>query len=258
MCGLETQNLDRAKSVLDLLDSEPLQEQDAIRADQQAFGTLLTSGMRHARFSDDSGAEVRVHVYDKKPLETLLGIDLLIYLQLYDAYILIQYKMMQKSKRADERWYYTTDAHMQKQLATMKRVVSSIPPPASGPMPIRDWRLNEEAFFWKFCESTRDSDADGALVHGITLCRTHLESFLALPASAGPNGGRRVGYGNCQRYLTTTQFVDLAQAGWIGGGPGMRHTMEDILAANQQGGRQVLLTAVSQARQLDELRRGWK
>lgn len=41
----------QADSALDLLDSELLQEQDAIRQDEVVFGDLLTRGMRHARFS---------------------------------------------------------------------------------------------------------------------------------------------------------------------------------------------------------------
>jgi hypothetical protein len=82
-----------------------------------------------------------------------------------------------------------------------------------SPTPVGDWRLSDEVFFWKFCEATRTSDSDASLVHGITLARPHLESFLQLAESRGRSNARRVGYENCRRYLTTSDFVSLAQAG---------------------------------------------
>lgn len=255
--SLDSARLDTASSALDLLDSEPLQEQDAIRMDQMAFGKLLTQGMRHARFSNQSGAEVRIHVYDRKPIETVLGIDLLIYMPLYAAYILVQYKMMRKASSIEGRWYYPVDPHLMKQLSAMNRASRVFHEPASLPIPIRDWRLSEEVFFWKFCESTRESDSEGSLIHGITLGRTHLDSFLGLQKRNQPRSGHRISYANCHRYLTTSQFVELAQAGWIGGGANARAFIEKLLKANQKGGRQTLIAVISQAERLESVRRGW-
>jgi hypothetical protein len=239
MAGLDRSavlgSLDPAKmassdSVLDLLDHESLQEQDALRIDQAAFGALLSPGMRHGRFSDGKGAQVRVHIYDRKPLESILGIDLLIYMPLYRSYILLQYKMMQKRGSSAARdWQYSVDRKLRKQLTAMSRAAALMQRAPASPMPIGDWRLTEELFFWKFCEATRVSDSEQSLVHGITLSRSHLESFLQLQESQGPGGGRRIGYESCKRYLTTSQFVELARAGWIGGGQGARAVLERLL-----------------------------
>src|SRR5262249_5249393 len=156
-------------------------------------------------------------VYDRKPLESVLGIDLLIYMSLYKAYILIQYKMMESSDKLRGKWSYSIDDHLRNQLAAMNRAAARFGRGAS-PVPVPDWRLSEEVFFWRFCESTRLSDAEGSLVHGITLGRTHLDSFINLPESTQLGAAARIGYGNCHRYLSTSQFVDLAKDGWIGGG----------------------------------------
>lgn len=87
--------IESASSVLDLLDREALQEQDLVRIDQRAFRGLLAAGdTRSSSFTGPGGREVRVHVYDKKPLETVLGIDLLIFLADYESYLLLQYKSM--------------------------------------------------------------------------------------------------------------------------------------------------------------------
>jgi hypothetical protein len=256
--SLDASKVDTADSALDLLDSEPIQEQDALRIDQAVFGALLTQGMKHARFSNERGAQVRIHIYDRKPLESVLGIDLLIYLALYKAYILVQYKMMKRARRKDGGWYYPVDEHLLTQLSAMNRAAALMQPVAAPPIPMGDWRLSEEVFFWKFCKATRMSDSEGSLVHGITLSRPHLESFLQLSESQGKSGARRIGYENCMRYLTTSQFVELARAGWIGGGGSARVLLEEMLEANQSGGRQTILAIVSQAEHLKDVRRGWQ
>jgi hypothetical protein len=248
-----------ADSALDLLDSEPLHEQDAIRQDQAVFGNLLTQGMRHARFSSDHGREVRIHVYDRKPLESVLGIDLLVYLALYKSYILIQYKMMEKSSGAEEKWYYSVDSHLLDQLESMNKVARLFGARDPEQTSMIQWRLSDEVFFWRFCESTRQSDTEGSLVHGITLSRPHLNSFLNLPEAKRLGGTNpRIGYGNCRRYLSTSQFIDLAQAGWIGGGEGAYGFIEALLKKNQAGGRQTLLAFISQAEELEKLSRTWR
>jgi hypothetical protein len=170
----DTTKVYTASSALELLDSDPLQKQDALRLDQSAFGTLLTQGMRHARFANDRGAEVRVHIYDRKPLESVLGIDLLIYLEPYRAYILVQYKMMTRAGRSEGGWHYPVDQHLRDQLSSMNRVASLMQREAASPQSVGDWRLSDEVFFWKFCEATRMADTEGSLVHGLTLSRPHL------------------------------------------------------------------------------------
>lgn len=268
IAGLDRRNLlktwnphkiNEADSALDLLDTEPLQEQDAIRQDQVVFGGLLTRGMRHARFSNDHGREVRIHVYDRKPLESVLGIDLLIYLALYKSYILIQYKMMDKSSSVEGKWYYSVDSHLLDQLEAMNKAARLLGARDTDPTPMIHWRLTDEVFFWRFCEATRQSDSEGSLVHGITLGRAHLNSFLSLPEAKRLGGTNpRIGYGNCRRYLSTSQFVDLAQAGWIGGGVGAYRFIKALLKKNQTGGRQALLAFISQAEELEKLDRTWR
>lgn len=239
--------LDNAETALDLLDHEPLQEQDAIRMDQNAFVGLLTQGsMRSARFFGPGGREVRVHVYDKKPLETVLGIDLLIYLADYKSYLLIQYKCMQpKSDHKGKTWSYLVDPQLSQQIAAMDSAAAAISKePASPASSLMDWRLSDEAFFFKFCETTRPDARDDALVAGITLGHSHLKKFLALPESNGESGGKRVGYGNCPRYLNNTQFVDLAREGWIGCDSRGYRFISQIIAAGQAGGRAAMYAVI--------------
>lgn len=239
--------LDGAQTVLDLLDHEPLQEQDAIRMDQKAFeGLLILEDVRSARFSGPAGREVRVHVYDKKPLETVLGIDLLIYLADYNSYLLLQYKCMEpKSDKQGKTWSYLVNSQLLKQIEAMDTAVAAISQVLPPTVPsLKEWRLSDEAFFFKFCETTRPDARDDALIAGITLGHSHLKRFLALPESSGGNGGQRVGYSNCPRYLNNTQFVDLAREGWIGCDQRGYKFISQVIAAGQVGGRVAMYAVI--------------
>jgi len=243
--NLKSDKVDSATSVLDLLDHEPLQEQDVIRRDEQIFKELLTQEMRHGRFVGPSGRQVRVHIYDKKPLETILGIDLLIYQESYKSYLLVQYKIMKPMHgRRGNTWSYLVDEQIRKQIVTMDEGIAAIQRQPAALAKIMDWRLNNGAFYFKFCETTRPAARDDALVGGITIGLEHLKSFLSLSASAGDNGGQRIGYENCARYLNNTQFIELAREGWIGCNQQGYSLISDVLTANQEGGKVAMLAVI--------------
>jgi len=234
-----------AMSALDLLDHEPLQEQDVIHQDQKIFKTLLTSDMRSARFKGPGGREVRVYVYDKKPLETVLGIDLLIYQESYKSFLLLQYKnMAQIRAKRGQTWSYLVDDQIHKQMAAMAKGLTAMQRQTNLPQGLNDWRLNSGPFYFKFCETTRPNARDDALVKGITLGLEHLRHFLTLPDANGQHGGLRVGYDNCPRYLNNTQFVDLARDGWIGCDQKGYHLITEMLQAGKAGGKSAMLAVI--------------
>jgi hypothetical protein len=236
---------DSALSALDLLDHEPLQEQDVIHQDQRIFKTLLTTDMRSARFKGPGGREVRVYVYDKKPLETVLGIDLLIYQESYKSFLLLQYKNMEQipAKRG-QTWSYLVDDQIHKQMAAMTTGLTAMQKQANLPQGLNDWRLNSGPFYFKFCETTRPNARDDALVKGLTLGLDHLSHFLTLPDATGQHGGLRVGYDNCPRYLNNSQFVELARDGWIGGDHKAYQLVTEILAAGKTGGKTAMFAVI--------------
>lgn len=236
--------LSEARTALDVLDAERIHEQDVMRHDQHIFEGLLVPEMTSARFREN-GREVRVHIYDKKSLESVLGIDLLIYQEALRSFVLVQYKTMEQVERASGRtWSYRIDGQLHKQMDAMQRADEAIRrtlPSAIGPM---DWRLRDEAFFFKFCETTKPDARSDALIRGITMCHSHLKHFLEFPEDEAGMLPKRVGYENCSRYMSNTQFIDLVRCGWIGCGPQGYEFVSNVLKAGQDGGRAAMLAVV--------------
>lgn len=245
MRSMDLSRVGKADSALDLLDSEPLHEQDIIRHDEKIFKNLLISEMRSASFKGSTGREVRIHVYDKKPLETVLGIDLLIYQESYKSFLLLQYKTMERvATTAGNTWSCLVDAQLLKQLKAMNTAEKTINRQSVRPRRMMDWRLNTGAFYFKLCETTRLNARNDSLISGMTINVGHLQNFMTLPESVSDHGGCRVGYENCYRYLSNTQFVDLARYGWIGCGPQGYKFIQRVLEANQKGGKLAMLAVV--------------
>jgi len=257
MRSLNTDGIDDAKSILDLLDNESVEEQDIIRHDEEIFKNLFDEEMRHAKFTGRSGRTVRIHVYDKKPLETVIGIDLLIYQEAYQSFLLIQYKnMKQIESKGSMTWSYLVNKHMEKQIEAMNQAEIQIQKQATITGGIWDWRLDTSPFFFKFCETTRKNVREDSLMRGITLGVAYVKKFLALPESEGGNGGRRIGYNNCPRYFNNSQFVELAREGWIGCDRKGFAFISELLAENQRGGKQAMLAVIEGTVPKDSFHRG--
>ena len=245
MRAMDVSRAEKAASALDLLDSEPLHEQDIIRHDEKIFKNLLIPEMRSGAFKGSTGREVRIHVYDKKPLETVLGIDLLIYQESYKSFLLLQYKTMERMKSTKgSTWSYLVDAQLHKQLKVMNTAEKAVKRQSLRTKKMVDWRLNEGFFYFKLCETTRLNARDDSLIRGMTLNATHLQNFMTLPESASDHGGCRVGYENCYRYLTNTQFVELASYGWIGCDQKGYKFITSVIEANQKDGKLAMLAVV--------------
>ncbi|MBN2393142.1 MAG: hypothetical protein JXR84_20600 [Anaerolineae bacterium] len=121
---------------------------------------------------------------------------------------------------------------------------SSIADPRTISHTLWSYRLNEEPFYFKFCEQVRPTARDESLVPGIILCAPHLEEFLDLPEAREPGKEPSISYRNCPRYFNNTEFVQLARSGWIGGNKHATALLQKVLEANQRGGRSAMLAVI--------------
>lgn len=257
MRTVQADRIESAESILDLLDIIPIQERSLLEHDRRILELLLTtSPFQSAQFSDNNEKSVRVYIVDKTDLETVLGIDLVIYSTCYNSFLLLQYKRMEKNN--EREWFYPIDVHMQSQLENMHAFHSAIPTTPKIPPSLWSYRLNEDPFYFKFCEQVRPSARDESLVPGIILCESHLREFITLPEAKGPRGGLSIGYLNCPRYLNNTEFVQLARFGWIGADQQSAALLQRVLGANKQGGRSAMLAVIDTPQVKTASQRGWR
>ena len=186
-----------------------------------------------------------MYIYDREPLETVTGVDLLIHNRAFNSYLLLQYKMMKRAESGE--WSYQVDEQLMKQLEAMRRFELGAHAGRRPPALVIDWRMNPTGCYVKFCEEPSGRLRDDRLVPGLTLSAEHLDHFLALPDSEGMRGGRRVGYTNCQRYLNNTLFIDLAHNGWIGCDRAGFELLNNVITAGQKHGRMAMLAVVDSA-----------
>lgn len=242
--SLKAEKVDTASSILDLLDGLPIQERTLLEHDARIFEMLLGDvPSTSAMFSDGSGKSVRVHVVDQTPIETVLGIDLIIYSTCYENFLLLQYKRMEKQGK-DWSYRISPTSNINHQLDRMREfrsTASSMPP---SPATLWSYRLHDGPFYFKFCEQFRPNARDDSLIKGITMPESHPREFLALPEAKGSGGGLSLGYDNCPRYLSNTEFIQLARVGWIGAGPQSISLLKQVLEANARGGRSAMFAVI--------------
>jgi hypothetical protein len=256
--SLKAEKVDTAPSILDLLDGLPIHERTLLEHDARIFEMLLGDvPSTSAMFSDGSEKSVRVHVVDQRPIETVLGIDLIIYSTCYESFLLLQYKRMEKHGK-DWSYRISPTSNINDQLDRMgafRSTASSMPP---SPATLWSYRLHDGPFYFKFCEQFRPDARDDSLIKGITMPESHLREFLALPEAKGSGGGLSVGYDNCPRYLSNTEFIQLARVGWIGAGPQSISLLKQVLEANARGGRSAMFAVIDTPKKKSASGRGKK
>lgn len=226
------ERIDAATSVLEMIDAQPIAERTLVESDSAALRIALETAFANARFVDDRGREVRTYVLDSTSLETATGVDLLLYQEHYKSFLLLQYKAMEKDQIVRGWSYLVNNTNLLSQLQTMERLLQVLP--FEEPHDLRDQRLSEEPFYFKFCERRALQPSDEGLAAGITLSAPHLAQFLSLPEAVQQGHGQRVGYENCPRYLNNSEFVSLARGGWIGCQGATTEAIAQIVSARVQ------------------------
>jgi hypothetical protein len=152
--------------------------------------------------------ELEVFTANKRPLERVMGVDL-VYLNLTRSNIaMLQYKMLTAHREGKETdWIYRPDEQLAEEIKRMETFSAQHKP---GKL---EYRLNAGAFFLKFVRK------DGAIKQGgIFLPLDHYKLTLLDPAcSLGERGGVRISYKSLAgRYMREDAFLELLRSGYIG------------------------------------------
>lgn len=178
---------------------------------------------------------------NRKPLESVLGVDLIYYIEKYQSFIMIQYKRMLEENGA---WIYRpTDKSYKRELTNMRRFEEKVTYTKTDHP--NDFRLNECPFFFKLCPSTVKRDEEINLIRGMYVPFEYWEEIIKDNTYAtGKNGGTAVTFENIGRYLTNTEFTALAQKAWIGSTVHKSKQIEELVSRAIQGDNAVALAAL--------------
>jgi hypothetical protein len=157
---------------------------------------------------------------NKRPLERLLGVDLIYFNRTQNSLVMVQYKMMEPAERHrrrviigsyaydeldEQEWLVRIDKQFGDELARMEAFDKDLAP--NGP-----YRLNSGAFFIRLVK--RYASINTA---SIVLSLGHLNQLIVEGNLNGKRGGLRISYrGLAGHYLRTEPFVELVRSGYIG------------------------------------------
>ena len=192
-------------------------EEELLPLDLQRFDGKLIADQRAASlavFEDRSGQrKLLVMSVNKKPIEEELGVDLLYWDQVHDAFTFVQYKRLERADSGDGsgsyEWVYRRKNEIEKQLNLM-------PKGREVPRKTIDWRAFDTPFWFKFVRGDAGRKLDGKTLKGMYVSADWMR--LAMTDStfkAGPRSGFRVTYNNT-KYLGRGAFTQLISRGFIG------------------------------------------
>ncbi|QRY39677.1 hypothetical protein JVX92_08985 [Microbacterium hominis] len=190
-------------------------EEELLPLDLQRFDGKLIGKQERASlavFEDRAGRKKLVVMsVNKKPIELELGVDLLSWDQVHDAFTFIQYKRLEKVSRStgEYEWAYTRDSEIAKQLKLMPIGKAASPTAA-------DWRAFGTPFWFKFVRGDAGAHLDEKTLKGMNVPADWLRLAMTDGSLAsGPRGGFRVTYENT-KYIGRSAFTQLVSRGFVG------------------------------------------
>lgn len=168
---------------------------------------------------------------NKRPLENVLGIDLIYLNAIKKNIVMVQYKMLERQQTAEQTdWLYRPDKQLEEEISRMKRFSLSHVP---GSM---EYRINPQVYYLRFVRR------DAALgKQAVTMPIDHFEALRNDPGCKGPKGAFRISYDTLGgRYLRQEGFLDLLRSGYIGAYAQETNDLTNLIGIIIRDGRAVV------------------
>jgi hypothetical protein len=192
-----------------------IREDPMVNHDSQIFGDWVKI-QQHAQGAVEfvkENQKITLMNVNRQPLEKTLGVDLLIYHHTFQSYIFIQYKRMIKEKELYV--YRPTDSTYKSEIERMNSFMKTINSDSSN-KDLKNYRFNKELFYFKLCPAKIEKSNSNRMVSGMYLPLELWRILLEDDCTNGPKGGKLLSFNNTGRYFNNSQFINLAQNGWIG------------------------------------------
>lgn len=193
---------------------------------------LVQSDLTGRAVFERDDERLEVFTANRRPLESVFGVDLIYLNATRQNIVMLQYKMLEPidNKAGNTDWIYRPDAKLDNEIRRMRKFPSGYP---SDPL---EYRLNPAVFYLKFVKR------DGSISNGgIIMPIDHFEKLRTDPACQGPKNGLRVSYGSLSgRYLRQSAFLDLIRSAYIGGHAETTAHLKTLVEAVLKNGRAVV------------------
>lgn len=185
----------------------------------------------------DRRQKLTVIMANRLPLEEQTGADLIYYNEFYRAFVLVQYKAMEKAEESAEFRWQDGD-QFTKEIERMDGLLAELAKCAPDHAP-EGFRLCANPFFLKFCSRVVFNPDDKGLFSGIYLPLDLWKCLHANGRLKGPQGGNVVSFGNVGRKLSNSEFVELVANSWVGTTIPQSAELAKVIRAVLESGRTV-------------------
>lgn len=209
-----------------------------------------------ARVFHGGGVRLTVILANKLPLEEQFGTDLIYVNETYRAFVMVQYKAMERSGTKHE--FRLPNEQLSKEIDRMsatQEVLSRLAPDPSR----SGFRLNQCPFFLKLCARLHFDPDQSGLFPGMYLPLDYWQRLVSDEATLGVRGGRRITFENVGRRLSESDFVSLVANAWVGTTLRDHFELTDLVREILETGKTVALAVRSDASRDDPSERGvWR
>lgn len=217
-----------------------IQEESAIQHDLYNWENEKASLHDMGISTFQQGGRVLEVIYaNRNSLERTLGIDLIYCNKSFDAFVLVQYKLM-KGQNDREGYFYRPDEQLEKELARMNEFREKYK--NNNKLNSHEhYRLNSDGFFFKLVPASRLKVASEKLISGMYIAREYMEFLLGSSGPSGEQGGRLISFRNSPRYLTNSEFSNSVSKGWIGSNLTQSKGLSDLIKSFLETGHALMV-----------------
>lgn len=167
------------------------------------------------------------------PVEGRLGTDMIYYHVPTESFVLVQYKRLDRNRKI------SVDDRLLGQLIQLEKVEEL----SRGPVTPEEWRLGKDSCFLKLAHWRQGVDGSfNELVPGMYLPVSYVRLLLEDDRTLGSRkkSSRALGYGIVDRYLVSSQFVELVKHGMVGTVGVSREDLKKVVRERKESGHSVV------------------
>lgn len=202
---------------LEGLSEQHIQEESAIQHDMLNYPDYQFTGHKTGVSKFNQGSRtLNIFYANRNKLENTLGVDLIYFKEEFNAFILVQYKLMDKGNETDG-YYYRPDDQLLKEHNLISEVQESLKSLETLKLEHHaEYRFMNDPFMYKLVPNKGVKAGSSELISGMYVTSEYMDFLIGPHGPRGPRGGKKIGFDNAPRYLTNTEFTSLVNKGFIG------------------------------------------